>query len=382
MFENEKDIDMPRTFRVGVIGASGKGDYGHGLDTAFVGLPDVELVAVADDNLQGLQRAGQRLKVRRLYRDYRDMLAKEKLDIVSIGPRWLTERVAMVEAAARAGCHIYCEKPLCGDLTAADALLGACRKAGVKIAVAHQWRAMPPVRRALEHLAAGKYGQVLRMRARAKDDRRGGGEELIVHGTHWFDLMMAFAGRPRWASGHVAVTGRDATAKDVAKGTEPVGPIAGDSISAMFGFDRGARGYFDSTANLFRPGQVSFADLYGVQIECQRVLLQVRQPGDVYIYPAPVVQPENDKFRWEKLWVEDWHFTPDHKPRPMRDWLQRGNQFLARDLLQAITNNRAPLTNGQEVLYVMEMIQGVYASHFEGGRRLAIPLKQRRHPLA
>lgn len=373
---------MPRTFRVGVIGSTGRGDYGHGLDTAFLGLPDVEIVAVADDNATGLQRAGQRLKVTRLHGDYREMIAKEKLDIVSIGPRWVTERVAMVEAAARAGCHIYCEKPMAGDLTAADALLGACRKAGVKIAVAHQWRAMPPIRRALENLAAGKYGQVLRMRARAKDDRRGGGEELIVHGTHWFDLMMAFAGRPKWVSGHVAVNGRDATVKDVAKGTEPVGPIAGDSISAMFGFDRGARGYFDSTANLFRPGQVSFADLYGVQIECERVLLQVRQPGDIYIYPAPVVQPENEKFRWEKLWVEDWHYTADHKPRPMRDWLNRGNQTLARDLIEAIKTGREPLTNGQEVLYVMEMIQGVYASHLDNGRRLSIPLKQRRHPMA
>lgn len=373
---------MPRNFRIGVIGSTGRGDYGHGLDTAFVGLPDTEMTAVADDNPQGLQRAGQRLKIKRLYRDFREMLTKERLDIVCLGPTWVTDRLAMVEAAARAGCHIYCEKPMAGDVPSADAMLRACRQAGVKIAVAHQWRAMPPIRRALEYVAAGKYGQVLRMRARAKDDRRGGGEELIVHGTHWFDLMMAFAGRPRWVSGHVSIKGRDAVVKDATQGTQPVGPIAGDSISAMFGFDHGARGYFDSTANLFRPGQVSFADLYGVQIECERVLLQVRQPGDIYVYPAPVVQPENDKFRWERLWVEDWHFTADHKPRPMRDWLHRGNQSLARDLMQAIANNRAPLTNGQEVLHVTEMIQGVYASHLDAGRRLSIPLKQRRHPLA
>ena len=58
--------------------------------------------------------------------------------------------------------------------------------------------------------------------------------ELIVHGTHWFDLMIAFAGRPRWASGHISVQGRDVTVKDIGKATEPVGPVAGDSISAMF----------------------------------------------------------------------------------------------------------------------------------------------------
>src|SRR5688572_9009051 len=107
---------MPRNFRVGVIGATGKGDYGHGLDTAFTGLEECAVVAVADDNPQGLERAGQRLKVTRLYRDYRDLIGKEKLDIVCVGPTWLTDRVAMVETAAKAGCHIYCEKPMAPDL--------------------------------------------------------------------------------------------------------------------------------------------------------------------------------------------------------------------------------------------------------------------------
>jgi predicted dehydrogenase len=239
---------------------------------------------------------------------------------------------------------------------------------------------MPTVRRALDNLAAGKYGKVLRMRARPKDDRRGGGEELAIHGTHWFDQMMAFAGRPRWVSGHITVAGRDITVKDVGKGSEPVGPIAGDSISAMFGFADGVRGYFDSTANLFRPG-VAFRDLHCLQIECERVLLQIRQPGDVYVYPAPMVQPDHEKLTWERIWVEDWHYTADHKPRPMNDWIHRGNQAITRDLLQAIAANRDPISNGYENLYVLEMIQGVYTSHFAEGRRLSIPLTQRRHPL-
>ena len=48
-------------------------------------------------------------------------------------------------------------------------------------------------------------------------------------------------------SGQVA--GRDATRADRREGSEPVGPVAGDRISAVFGFDSGVRGFFDSTPN-------------------------------------------------------------------------------------------------------------------------------------
>ena len=98
-------------------------------------------------------------------------------------------------------------------------------------------------------LRAGKFGKLLWTRARPKDDARGGGEELLVHGTHWFDLMIDIGGPPRWVSSHITVAGRDAVRADRREGSEPVGPVAGDNIAAVFGFDGGVRGLFDSTAN-------------------------------------------------------------------------------------------------------------------------------------
>lgn len=373
---------MKTTYRVAVIGSTGKGDYGHGLDRAFLGVDRASVVAVADDNPEGLVAAGHRLGVERLYDAYRKMLDREQPDIVCIGPRWGTERVPMVEAAAAAGCHIYCEKPFAARLADADRMVAACRQAKVKLAIAHQWRAMPPVEKALADVHAGHYGKLLRMRARAKDDSRGGGEELLVHGTHWFDLMIALAGLPRWTSGHVTVSGRDATRDDVHHGTEPVGPIAGDSISAMFGFDEGVRGYFDSTADLSPPADGRFDNLYGLELECEEALIELRQPGDVYVYPVPRVLPDYDQLRWEKTWIEAWHFTPEHKARDVRrTWIEEGNRVLARDLIEAIENDREPLASGRNAHYVTEMVQGVYASHLADGRRLEIPLAERRHPL-
>ena len=383
LFSNgNRQVATKKIFRVGVIGASGKGDYGHGIDMTFAGLERAKIVAVADENPAGLQKAAQRLEVNRHYADFRKMLEKEKLDIVCVGPRWVNDRVAMVSAAADSEAHIYCEKPFAADLVMADAMIAACRRHQVKLAMAHQWRAMPPVQQAIRQVRQGKYGKLLRVIARPKDDSRGGGEELLVHGTHLFDMMLAFAGTPRWVSGHVLVGERSATLADRRTGTEPIGPIVGDSISAMFGFSNGVRGYFESTAQLSKRGNKDFDNLYGLTLECQQARLQIRQPGDVYVYPAPCVLADLEKLEWEKQWLEAWHFTPEHKPRPIRSqWLRLGNKYLANNLMDAIEKGQEPLSGLQHAQWITEMVQGVYASHLSAGERLDIPLTQRVHPL-
>ena len=70
------------SYRVAVIGSTGRGNYGHGMDAVWAALPETHVVAVADDQADGLARAAGRLKVAaaNAYRDYREMLAKEKPD--------------------------------------------------------------------------------------------------------------------------------------------------------------------------------------------------------------------------------------------------------------------------------------------------------------
>ena len=372
---------MSKTYSAAVIGATGKGGYGHRLDTAF-DIDDVELVAIADHDPEGLTDAGERLEVSRLYSDYRQMLETEKPDFVSIAPSWVTERVPMIEAAAAAGCHIYCEKPVAGSLAEVDAIVAACQSAEVKMGVAHQWRAMLPIQKIIKDVKAGKFGKLLRVHTRPKDDSRGGGEELLLHGTHLFDLMMAFAGEPRWASGHVTVNDRDATTDDTGQGNAPVGPIIGDSIAAVFGFDNGVRGFFDSTAGLAIPGESNFDNLYGLSLECERASLELREPGDVYIYPAPRVLPDIQDLAWERVWLPEWHEHPEHAPDLLRkNWLSLGNKILARDLIDAAETDREPLSSIRMVRFVNEMVQGVYSSHLRFSCRIDIPLADRAHPL-
>ena len=123
-----------RKYRVAVIGRTGRGDYGHGLDVVWKDIPQAEVVAVADEDEKGRAAAAARIGALRAYADYRQMLEKERPQIVSIGPRWLDCHRDMVLACAEFGCHMFLEKPLARTLAEADEMVEACRKRGLKVA--------------------------------------------------------------------------------------------------------------------------------------------------------------------------------------------------------------------------------------------------------
>ena len=73
-------------YRVAVIGHTGRGNYGHGLDSVWLELPDTQIVGVADANPQGLAQAIKRLGSPQGFSDYRKMLDRVKPDLVSVAP--------------------------------------------------------------------------------------------------------------------------------------------------------------------------------------------------------------------------------------------------------------------------------------------------------
>src|SRR6267142_2800350 len=182
--------DAKKKFTGAIIGHSGRGDYGHSVDLIFTGRDDVELLAVADPVEAGRAKAAQRSGAKRQYVDYREMLAKERPELVGIGPRWTDQRKEMALAAIAAGAHLYSEKPFATDLLEADEILAAAAKAGRKIAVAHQVRLAPSIVYLKNNIEDGLIGELLAIDTWGKqDDRRAGGEDMLVLGTHLFDLM-------------------------------------------------------------------------------------------------------------------------------------------------------------------------------------------------
>ena len=115
---------MNNTLLAAVIGRTNQGNYGHSLDSAYQDLSNVRLVAIADPDPDGLREAGERTGADRLYLDYREMLEKEKLDLVNICPRWLDCHAEMVITCAEKKVKgIFLEKPFARTLAEGDAMM-------------------------------------------------------------------------------------------------------------------------------------------------------------------------------------------------------------------------------------------------------------------
>ncbi len=354
--------DLKKSYRACVIGNTGRGNYGHGLDVCFQGFPNITVVGLADPNEKGREAAAKRAKPERVYADWREMLAKEKPNLVSIGPRWVEQRVEMFTACAEIGAHVYAEKPMALSLADADAILAACDKAGVKTAFAHQNRPLPSTLQAKKAVDGGLIGDLLEMRARGKEDQRAGGEDMAVLGTHCMYLMRLFGGDAQWVAARVQQDGKDVTKADARAATEPLGLVAGNSIHATFAFAKGLQGHFASQA---QPKDVGHR--FGVTIFGTKGAISFG-PGNLgkVLYTS------------DRLWHGSWGPLPDNPSGGESAAL--GNRLLLEDLLRCVENGGEPMASGRESRATLEMIHGVYASHLAGAR-VSLPLKERTHPL-
>src|SRR5262245_49258816 len=127
---------MPRKVRVAVIGR--KGRHGHGVESVWQSLDNVEVVAVADEDAKAAAATAANLKAKATYTDYRRMLEKERPQVVSVADSHIDSHPAHVTACARAGAHVFLEKPMCRTLAEADAMIKECEMRHVKLVIAHQ----------------------------------------------------------------------------------------------------------------------------------------------------------------------------------------------------------------------------------------------------
>ncbi|MCY3764396.1 MAG: Gfo/Idh/MocA family oxidoreductase [Gemmatimonadetes bacterium] len=354
-----------RRYRGGAIGRTGRGNYGHGLHLGLAGADAVDLVALADPDPQGRREAAEAVGVERTYEDYREMLNKEALQIVTVGPRWVDCHEEMVLACVDAGCHVYCEKPMAHSLESADRMVDAAELAGVKLAVAHQGVYLPQVQAAKRMLEAGHIGPLQAIYATGKQDHRGGGEDMIVLGTHLFNLMRFLAGDVAWMSAQVTVGDRELRPGDAREAAEPVGLIAGDRIHSCFAFENGAAGYFVSRAD--QPGN---GECFGLELVGRdgRFMMRGGAPTLIAAYPYSVWLPEDETRVWNVLDLETVPFAD-------------GNRLAVLDLIDAIEHDRQPLSSGVDAVKALEMVLGAYASQISGAR-VAFPMSERTHPLA
>lgn len=363
---------------VGVIGHTGRGNYGHGIDKVWLDIPETKIVAIADEDDKGRSKEVETFKLNpdQAYADYRKMLDAVKPDIVAIGPRYVDEHRDMVVAAANAGAKgIYIEKPFCRTSAEADEIVAACEKSGTKLAIAHRNRYHPVLPVVKKLVKDGEIGQWLEIRCRGKEDSRGGGLDLWVLGSHILNLVNYYCGMPKACYATLYQDGHLVTKDDVYDGSEGVGPLAANQLHARYEMENGIPVFFDS-----KKEAGSREAGFGFQIVGTEGIIDFRMDAEplAHICKGSPFRPTSEPRTWVPVTS-----AGIGKPEPIEDVRQLVGHHIgpATDLIAAIREDRPPLCSAEDGRVIVEMIMAVFESHRIGGARVEWPLKNRDNPL-
>lgn len=193
------------TIKIGLIGSGGIA--GAHIRGYLKVVDEARVTAVCDVVTENAQRRAEEVGGASIFSDYRDMLANADVDAVDVCLPHHLHKDAIV-AAAQAGKHILCEKPLCLSLEQAAEIKKVVAESGVTLMCAHNQLFIPAVQRARQLLDEGLLGQVYEIRTtdsfyhtfkkenmgwRAHREFIGGGE-LIDTGYHPSYLLLYLAG--------------------------------------------------------------------------------------------------------------------------------------------------------------------------------------------
>lgn len=191
------------SLKIGIIGVGGiAGAHYEGYKAA-----GAEVIAIADIYEPTLKKRKLEWGVEQTFTNYEDLLALNELDAVSICTPNAFHAPAAI-AAAKAGKHVHCEKPISLDLSQAQGMIKAAKDAHVLLQIGHHMRSNGAAYRAKQMIDAGDLGRVTFMRLRQAHDWAGeetvrdsfgklelaGGGTLLDNGCHMFDLARYFAG--------------------------------------------------------------------------------------------------------------------------------------------------------------------------------------------
>lgn len=361
----------------------------HGLQVAGNGLPNVEVVGFFDSKADDLATVMAVTGARRHYRDYVQMLEAEKPDIVILCSRHPHDHFPQIAAAAERGVHLYCEKPMTVSLREADAIVELLDAKHIKLCMAHPARYDAGFRQMKRMIAGGVIGRPLTAYGRGKSDHRGGGEDMMVLGTHILDLQTFFFGAPESVWAEVLCDGRSVLADELTETVEPIGPAAGDQIFAVFRFPNGVRGLFESRRGLADPARQQTQMGLAVVGTQGTLSLRFDDNRDAALRISRRPAPPDIEAQFEVVPVVDDRIIPGAAPlddslrgvqTPGASLFLKSNRHALWDLMRSIEEDRQPISNADNARLALEMIHAVYSSHLTGCV-VRFPLAERTHPL-
>jgi predicted dehydrogenase len=323
--------------RVGLIGPGNIAQSAHLPAYRKLGL---NVVAAADINPAILERTRRDWGVAALYADYREMLEKERLDVVDITvhERWSDVKVDAVRAAAATGTNVLIQKPLAATYEQCVAMAEAAEHGGIKLAVNQNGRWAPAFYAAKRFIAAGGIGQPRMMTLTARRTPRSG-DVLVNFSVHSVDTVRYLFGE---------ALGREPR-RVMALLTEPADPDQ-RFINVTLDFDEGAQGaIWDDCAGH----------------------LNSDAPWDFHVAGSEGSVRGCEYFAGGRgaAWVECWHSSQREaarRPRLAGAWQTDAFGHVMADLLDAIDHDRQPISHGRENLNSVRLIFAARDSHQRG----------------
>ena len=244
----------------GVIGAGGIADR-RTIPEGILGAESAELVAVQDIHAARIDEVAAKYGVTKYEKEY-DLLNDENVEAVYIATPNLLHH-GQVLAAAEAGKHVLCEKPLALTLEECEEMVAACAAADVKLGINFMMRFHACHTKIKEMIDAGDLGTVVMGRAELtcwyppipgafrQDPAKGGGGAFADMGNHCVDLLEMLFGRTRRVSCFIGNLVQDYPAEDTAV--------------AMLEFESGAKGMVDALFNVPDAASRQALEVYGSQ---------------------------------------------------------------------------------------------------------------------
>lgn len=247
------------------IGILGYAFMGKAHSNAFKTIPYMmyppaaipKLVGISGRDEQAVAEAAKRYGYANYYIDWRKMLENDEIDVFDNGGPNNYHAEPCI-AAAQAGKHVFCEKPLGRTAEESKAMLDAVEKAGVKHMVAFNYRFVPAIMQAKKLIDSGALGQIYHWRAvylqewgmdrympiswRFQKDIAGSGA-LGDLGAHSIDLARFLIGEPKSVMGYTQnwISQRPDGAGGMTKSD------VDDGFIAAVEFENGALGTFEAT---------------------------------------------------------------------------------------------------------------------------------------
>jgi len=363
-------------YKVGLLGCGGYGDPRPTAPyssltrqaQAWQLQPDVSFVAIADPDERHLNRHGEDLGVpmEKRYHSYEEMLEKEPLDVLIIAAE-PDRHAELVLPVLERGIHAVIDKPMSVDLKTADAMVETARRKDVRLAVLHQGRVSPRDREAQRRIAAGDIGRIVEMRGAGKGYY--GGYDLLNAAPHILNSMRGFVNSEfDWVQGVLESGNRLTQPRDIVQGPSGFGLIAAQHARFQVGFKDGT--------------MASICHLHHDPARPDNVYLVVRgTEGQLCVtYDALYVTCDTHwgpGVEWERIQIPPERTSIEgvsaNEPQ--------GDLWFAHEMVTALNEGREHTCSGKEAVAGLEAIMGCLTSHFGNGERIALPLKERSHPL-